>query len=481
MPLLRDASLCSLLANQEKMANAAAVASRRSRRSSIRSLLEYAIFRLMETVLRFLPATWVDALGWNLGACAYHLLPARRDTVRRNCRIAWGDSLSAEELETLTRDTFRHCGANLLSSTRCMLMSDEQIKTHVTIEGEEIVRETLQRTNRGAIFALVHMGNWEILARIGTLVAPGAPTAAFYRPLNNPWMNRMTMRRRARSGTQLFSNKEGFTQSCPLLREGGLLGILADQHAGHSGSMTPFFGRPTSCSPLVELLHRRTGAAVFYFSVKRTRRAHWQIQITPHPPAVAISTDTVMQGLERALSSSPCDGFWFHNRWKLAPKLPFRTHRSRRSTTTANLTKPWRIALIGSSDPAINAAAASAIEFLIRQQADTAFELINTASTSPFPHASRHVADSGENLASLLRKIDASRPYPLDMVVYFCDSREINDAHRKIPIPQAVGMSSDKNHLLDIRIAAPPTPLTSPQTWWHFLSKLGITLNDPPP
>ena len=121
MPLLRDASLCSLLANQEKMANAAAVASRRSRRSSIRSLLEYAIFRLMETVLRFLPATWVDALGWNLGACAYHLLPARRDPVRRNCRIAWGDSLSAEELETLTRDTFRHCGANLLSSTRCML------------------------------------------------------------------------------------------------------------------------------------------------------------------------------------------------------------------------------------------------------------------------------------------------------------------------------------------------------------------------
>ena len=435
----------------------------------------------METVLRFLPATWVDALGWNLGACAYHLLPARRDTVRRNCRIAWGDSLSAEELEKLTHNTFRHCGANLLSSTRCMLMSDEQIKTHVTIEGEEIVRETLLRTNRGAIFALVHMGNWEILARIGTLVAPGAPTAAFYRPLNNPWMNRMTMRRRARSGTQLFSNKEGFAQSCPLLRDGGMLGILADQHAGHSGSLTPFFGRTTSCSPLVELLHRRTGAAVFYVSVIRTRRAHWKIQITPHAPAVAITTDTVMQGLERALSTSPCDGFWFHNRWKMASKQPFRVRQSRKSLAPAGTTKPWRIALIGSSDPAIAAAAAPAIECLIHQQTDAAFELINIAPAFSAPHATFHTLAPGHDGASLLRDIDQSKPYPIDLIIYFCDCSESNDVHKKVPIPQAAGMSDIRAHSLDIRISPPKTAMADPQTWWYFLRELGATVTDSPP
>lgn len=463
------------------MSNAAAVAGRRSKRSSIRSFFEYAVFRVVETALRLLPATWVDALGWSLGACAYHILPSRRATVRRNCRIAWGDSLRADELEKLTRDTFRHCGANLLSSTRCMLMSDQKIKHHVTIEGAEIVRETLQQTKCGAIFALVHMGNWEILARIGALVAPGIPTAAFYRPLNNPWMNRMTMRRRAQSGTQLFSNKEGLTQSCPLLRDGGMLGILADQHAGHTGSLTPFFGRPTSCSPLVELLHRRTGAAVFYVSVTRTRRAHWKIQITPHPPTTAISTDTVMQGLERSLSSSPCDGFWFHDRWKLAPKLPFLNRQSRRSTTAAHLTKPWRIVLMGSTDPLINAAAAPAIECLIRQQPDVAFELINVATTISSAQATLHTLANQENLASLLQEIDASRPYPLDMIVYFCDSADINDAHKIIPIPQAVGMSAENNPLLDICITSPQTPLTSPETWWHFLGQLGATVNDSPP
>jgi len=462
------------------MANAAAVASRRSRRSSIRSFFEYAVFRFIETALRFLPATWVDALGWSLGACAYHILPSRRATVRRNCRIAWGDSLAADALEKLTRDTFLHTGANLLSSMRCMLMTDEKIKNHVTIEGADIVRDTLQRSNRGAIFALVHMGNWEILARIGALVAPGIPTAAFYRPLNNPWMNRMTMRRRARSGTQLFSNKEGFSQSCPLLRDGGMLGILADQHAGHSGSLTPFFGRTTSCSPLVELLHRRTGAAVFYVSVIRTRRAHWKINITPHPPAIAISTDTVMQGLERSLSTRPCDGFWFHDRWKMASRQPFRLRQSRQSKAPAGINKPWRIALIGSADPAIHAAAAPAIDCLIHQQPDAAFELIRITSPLGAPNVTNHTIPSGGDLATLLRGIDESKSYPLDMIVYFCECAEISDAHEKVFIPQTVGMSSRQDHSLDIRVPPPQTSLTDPQTWWHFLRELGGAVNDSP-
>lgn len=435
----------------------------------------------MEAVLRFLPATWVDALGGLLGACAYHLLSARRDTVRRNCRIAWGESLNAEELEKLTHDTFRHCGANLLSSTRCMLMSDEQIKSHVTIEGAEVVRDTLERSNRGAIFALVHMGNWEILARIGTLIAPSAPTAAFYRPLNNPWMNRMTMRRRARSGTQLFSNKEGFARSCPLLRDGGMLGILADQHAGHSGSLTPFFGRPTSCSPLVELLHRRTGAAVFYVSVTRTRRAHWNIRITPHASTVAISTDTIMRGLERALSTSPCDGFWFHNRWKMASKQPFLERQSRKSLAPAEITKPWRIVLLGSADPAIDKVTAPVMAFLTQHQPNVEFEIINIAAPFTAPHATFHPLPAKNERADLLRKIDASKTYPLDMIIYFCPIQEIDDAHRKCRIPQAVGLSHSRNHLLDINISPPQTALTAPETWWHFLRELGCHPKDSPP
>lgn len=434
----------------------------------------------MESVLRFLPAVWVDFLGWHLGTCAYHLFPARRDTVRRNCRIAWGDSLSAGELEKLTRETFRHCGANLLSSTRCMLMSDEKIKHNVTIEGAEIVRETLQRTNRGAIFALVHMGNWEILARIGTLVAPGAPTAAFYRPLNNPWMNRMTMRRRARSGTQLFSNKEGFTQSCPLLREGGLLGILADQHAGHSGSMTPFFGRVTSCSPLVDLLHRRTGAALFYVSVTRTRRAHWKIHITSHPPSVTVSTATIMQGLERSLSTSPCDGFWFHDRWKLPGKKPFYMRQTRKSAAPSDITKPWRIVILGSSDAAVRSAAAPAIDCLIQQQPEVAFELINVSQKIQSPNVQHHALTAGQVLPTLLRSIDESRSYPLDMIIYFCDWSEIHDAHQKFFISHVVGMTNAKNHRLDTRVPAPQTSLTAPQTWWHFIRELGCTVTEPP-
>jgi lauroyl/myristoyl acyltransferase len=465
----------------QRIENASAVASSRSKRSSLQSLLEYALFRLVETALRLLPATWVDILGEGLGTCAYYLMPARRATVRRNCRIAWGESMNEVGLDQLTRDTFRHCGANLLSSTQCMLMSDEKVKDHVTLEGVEIVRETLQRTNSGAILALCHMGNWEILSRIGTLIAPGIPTAAFYRPLNNPWMNRMTMRRRRRSGTRLFSNKEGFNQAAPLLRSGGMLGILADQHAGRSGSLTPFFGRPTSCSPLVELLHRRTGAAVFYLAVKRVHRAHWHISIKAHPPETNVTTDAVMHGLEVALSTSPCDGFWFHDRWKMPNKRPFSTRQSRQSHSQSRITKPWRFVIISSSQPKIAAAARPAIEYLIHQLPHAEFEIINLTPALVMPHARFHTIAANHDWANELKRIDESKSYPLDLVVYFCDRDEITDAHKKVFIPQAIGLSSGGNRLLDINIPAPLASLTDPQTWWHFLRALGCVLPDSPP
>lgn len=457
--------------------NANAVARRRSStKSNTRYLVEYAAFRGFETLFRFVPATWIDALGRILGHFAYHLASGIRKTVIRNCRIAWGDTLDDAALEALAHDTFRSVGANLLGGVRCMLMSEQKIRKHVTIEGNDLLQAHLQVPGQSAILALAHMGNWEILARIAALLAPGIASGAFFRPLNNPYMNRMTMRRRQQSGTQLYSNKEGFSQSCKLLRAGGMLGILADQHAGNSGSLTPFFGRSTSCSPLVELLHRRTGAMVFYVSIKRTRSAHWHIKITAHDPSIKITTQSVMKGVEQALSTSPCDGFWFHNRWKLPIKRPFELRQSRQSQENGGITKPWRYAFVGSTDPAIAKAAAPAIEHLVRQQTDAEILLINAPTKILTENVTFADSPQVSDLGKVLQRWDEAKSYPLDIVVYFCPIAATL-GHEKIgSSPMAVGMCDEKNASLDIRIAPPETAMDDPLTWWHYVRALGCSL-----
>ncbi len=456
------------------MTKTAKVKRRGVKRSSLRSFLEYVAFRSLESVFRFFPATIVDRIGCLAGICAYHFLPKRRATVRRNCRIAWGEHLSAAELEVLTRKTFRDNGANLLGGVRCMLMSDAALQKHFTLEGDDLIREYLKTSEVGAIFALCHMGNWEILARIATLISPGITAGAFFRPLNNPWMNRMTMRRRQQSGTQLFSNKEGFTQSFPLLRSGGMLGILSDQHAGRSGCLSTFFGRPTSCSPLVELLHRRTGAAVFFVAVMRTAAAHWHIKITKYESQEPISTSRCMHGIEAALSLSPSDGFWLHNRWKLFTKRPFHQVHARETLEEKQITKPWRYVIVGSQDPAIAEACVPAITKLLAQHPHAHFALFHLPAIPATDRVSHHAVSDLCELRGALKELDASKAYPLDVLVYCCAQAMKEKSHVGLDLPIVVGLTSEKISHIDLRVPPPSTPLTDPLTWIHFFTVLGL-------
>lgn len=423
-----------------------------------RYFLEYTIFRLLEAAICCVPARWIDVWGCWLGSCAYHLLPSRRKTVIRNLRIVLSGSTQNPDIELLARETFRRTGANLLGGIRCMMMSEKELVRHVSLEGAELVRDTLKSHPHGAIFVLSHMGNWEILARITDLISPRTPAGAFYRPLNNPWMNRMQRKRRQQSGTELFSKNESFTRACKLLRDGGMLGILSDQNAGRSGCLAAFFGRPTSCSPLPELLQRRTGAAMFYISMCRDAPAHWHIHITQHPESEPCTTRHIMHRVEKALLLSPVDGFWMHDRWKLSYILPFHRPQSRQDLDATFLSAPWRYVIVISANAAIASAAAPAIRHLI---ASLPLEEIHQLTATP-----------DMDLTQALEELDRDKPYPLDFVIYFCPALADQAPHRATSIPLAAGFGV-QNTALKCCVRPPSSAMDDPQTWFHFIQSLG--------
>lgn len=444
----------------------------RSKRPSILLLGEYCLYRFLETLFRCMPPHIVDSIGIMLGTLAYKIFSARRGIVRRNLRIAWGQYLQLQQLEQWTKETFRRTGANLVGGMRCILMDDASLRHHVSLEGDEMVREALKQGRSGVIFALCHMGNWEILSRIASLISPGTPAGAFYRPLNNLWMNRMTKRRRERSGTRLFSNKEGFNQSVPLLRNGGMLGILADQHAGRSGCMSTFFGKTTTCSPLVELLQRRTKCSVFYVSIIRDSPAHWHVRFRPHSSELAMSTPSIMAGLEESLSQSPCDGFWMHNRWKQPRKHPLFHPFSRESLDPKSITKPWRWIFIASKDPAIANAAAAAMSFAANSAAHTEVDIIHDGNlNSTSSHVKLHSKRS--DISRQLDEIDCLKCYPIDAIICFFTPEEMHlpSLRSKAPIIACVSGQPHVKGCLSVHASG---MLTEEKTWWNFISQLGV-------
>ena len=164
----------------------------------------------------------------------------------------------------------------------------------------------------------------------------------------------MFAKQRSRFGLEVFERSEGFGKAIELLRSGGGVGILMDQHAGDGGLWTPFFGRLASTTPLPALLARRTQAELMGFAVHTDGFARWRAVAEPPIEGTGESIQKLTacgnEILEKQVRRAPEDWFWVHNRWK-TPRPNFLLARYKRGVFLPDAVelKPFRI-LIRSSN-----------------------------------------------------------------------------------------------------------------------------------
>ncbi len=278
----------------------------------------YALFRVAETVVRVLPAEAVFVCGQAGGLLAWAVAPGYRTLALGNLRIAFGGQNGEAELRQLCRRHFMTLGANLFSAVKIPTMSEEEVNRRAEIVGIEHVRSAI-RDNLGFVYALAHMGNWELLAQLPAICPMGKP-GTLYQPLGNPFLDAHVRRARGRFGFRLFSRNDGFHAPVQFLRDGGGLGVLLDQHAGDGGVWSPLFGRLASTTNLAGLLTLRTGAATLPLGLFTVGRAKWRIVVSPPvivpDPDPSAMTAATNEKLEALIRQSPADWFWVHNRWK---------------------------------------------------------------------------------------------------------------------------------------------------------------------
>ncbi len=283
--------------------------------------LEWLAQTAVEKVAAALPGPFVFRLGEWLGGLAWYLLKSRRRIVLRNLRIAFEGEHDIPTLRIMARQSFQRTAANLLSALHSTRLTAEEIDAMVTVENPELLTDALSR-GPGVVLMPCHMGNWEILSRINRKFPPGFHAGAFYRPLNNPLLNARVVGQREIEGTRLFSKNDSFHAATAFIREGGILGILADQRVGLRGESAPFFGRLTRVSPLPALMARRSRTEVLAMSLTTVEPGKWSIRY--HPLDGKISTESTMRAIESAMRASPLDVFWLQERWQVYVR-PYRT------------------------------------------------------------------------------------------------------------------------------------------------------------
>jgi heptosyltransferase-2 len=316
----------------------------------------YLFYRAGSAIAAALPLRFLFAVGQVLGLCVWLISGKYRRLAKRNVEIAFGNEKSPRGLRRLVRRHFRRLGANLLCSVKLTAMTPEKILQWVKVENIEAMAREF-RAGVPVVLVLSHLGMWELFAQLMPKFVGFVRNASVYQKLGNRFVDDHVRRTRSQTGLELFGRQDGFEPVTELLRSGGGVGVLSDQHAGDHGLWTPFFGRLASTSPLPGLLAKRTRAALIAAGVYTIGPARWRMVFTERfdqpGTSVADLTSRINEIIEQQIRVAPEDWFWVHNRWK-TPQPNFLLARYKRGVylppgISAHDLKPFRI-LIRSSN-----------------------------------------------------------------------------------------------------------------------------------
>jgi heptosyltransferase-2 len=322
-------------------------------------MLEYFVYLIYRTgiaLIGLLSLRAVFAVGNALGSCAWFVLGKYRRLAFRNINIAFGTEKSPREMHRLVRRHFQRLGANLLCTVKLMRLSPDQILQSVTVENIEAMAREF-RAGTPVVLVLSHLATWELFAPLMPKFVGFVRNASVYQKLGNRFIDEHVRASRSRTGLELFDRREGFQPVIDLLRSGGGVGILSDQHAGDQGIWTPFFGKLASTSPLPALLAKRSRAALIAAAVYTTGTAQWRMVFTERfdiaGGSIEALTSKINEIIEQQIRRAPEDGFWVHNRWK-TPRPNFLLTRYKRGVylpknVPAEKLKPFRILLRSSN------------------------------------------------------------------------------------------------------------------------------------
>jgi|LSQX01.1.fsa_nt_gb KDO2-lipid IV(A) lauroyltransferase len=271
---------------------------------------------------RLLPLRLLQIIANGIGALIYRLLAKRRVIAMENLRIILGDRYTERERAQILSFSVRNTAKTMLELLKLPWLSDTQFDRFITVSGAEHLKSAAAAGN-GVILITAHFGNWEALPAVVSRC--GLHLSVIARDSSNPGTARIINHSRELLGSKVLP-RESVRSMLQVLRSGGGLGILPDQHAERGGIMVPFMGHPAITPGGPAALALRTGAAVVPGFARRTPDDRLEIDILPpiEMPATGDSDADILEGTRRInevigeqIREHPEQWMWMHRRWRV--------------------------------------------------------------------------------------------------------------------------------------------------------------------
>ncbi|MGV3531402.1 MAG: glycosyltransferase family 9 protein, partial [Chthoniobacteraceae bacterium] len=415
--------------------------------------LVFRIYRAVAAIVQWLPLTTVFRLGYALGIFGYYVGVPYRRLVLHNLRIAFDGEKTRAEQRQIARQHFGNLVGNLLASVRLPSVPFDELQSVVEVEGLELINDPPQE-EKGFVMVIGHTGNWELFAQLTPRIFQ-CQTGTIYQRLGNRFLDKEVRASRARLGLELFERKEGFQGAMRLVREGGAVGVLVDQHAGDAGVWCPFFGRLASTSSLAPTLALRTGKPLLSAAVYTVSPGRWRMVLKWISKPEGTSDQLTLklnQVMEEMVRENPSDWFWVHNRWK-TPKPKFLLSTYKRGVVlpeTGEPLKPFRMVIRSSNWLGDALMSVPAVRAIKRGRPDAHVTILTQAKLRD---VWREVAEVDEiiaierndNVLSVAKKLRAGN---FEAAILFPNSLRVGMESWLAGIPRRVGYPGHKRAAL---------------------------------
>jgi KDO2-lipid IV(A) lauroyltransferase len=281
-------------------------------------LAEAGIFWLFLAVARVLPADRATAMGRRLMMAVGPRLDKHEKFIR-NLELAFPEKTPAE-IETVAREVWGGAGALLVEYAHLEDICLRRPERVEMVNAGDVPLE--ERRRRPAVFVSAHLANWEINA--AALSRAGIPATGVYTPLQNPYLERMLMRRREPLGVALVPRDASMRTLLRELKAGRSVGMIMDQRVD-SGVPIPFFGIDKHTTLVPARLALRHGCDLVPVRTERLEGARFRVTIYPaltpdDPEASEIErakqmTTKINRLFEEWIRERPADWWCSKRRW----------------------------------------------------------------------------------------------------------------------------------------------------------------------
>jgi KDO2-lipid IV(A) lauroyltransferase len=278
-------------------------------------------------LVNILPYFLLLVIAWLVAAFLFHVVRMKRKVVIRRIRSVFGDDMPEREVRRIAWISLRNIAFNVVEMMRASHITKEWVNEHVIgFEEKMPLAKALIAKHGGIIFAVPHMGNWDMAGWACSY--NGLKIFSIAARQRNPYINGWIMRQREQGIRMLEREGSVLKQVIKNLKDGQVFAILPDVRMRREDLAVPFLGGVANVGrgmaafalaanvPIVPAVFMRKGWAKHEFVYFEP--------LYPDPTMdkaheIKRMTESVMKTLDAAIHRNPEQWFWYNGRWILDP------------------------------------------------------------------------------------------------------------------------------------------------------------------